>query len=220
MCILLSTHQLRRLFTPVTRLHRQTNEEGPSDPCRNYDVPISLSSLPPKHRHMPAMTNSLWRAPVNMARKDPLPLLGADSRESSSGQDAPVSALGPLAAREPFSAFRWERQCRRSCLDGKAGCTRGAKEGAVGVDPVVNLIPQMQKFMHRWIRTCSKAVPIFSLSYWADSCCITAVKQSGSECCLEASNTTQSLKLGPISEEERKGGQVTPELQGQQVNNG
>lgn len=41
---------------------------------------LSHPHPPNTHRHMPAMTNSLWRAPVNMARKDPLPLLGADSR--------------------------------------------------------------------------------------------------------------------------------------------
>lgn len=56
-----------------------TNKEGPNDPWRNYDVTICLSSHPPPpkhtHRHMPAMTNSLWRASANTARKDPLPLL-------------------------------------------------------------------------------------------------------------------------------------------------
>lgn len=193
-------------------------KRGPMIPVGITMCPF-LSSPPPKHTD----TCLLWQIACDVPLwtwHERIPSLssGLTAEEPSTGQDAPVSALGPLTAREPFSAFRWERQWRRSCLDGNAGCTRGAKGAAVGVEPGVNLIPQMPKFMHRSSkRTCSKAqcATIFCLREQ-----IVAVKQPGSDRCLETSNTTGSFKWRPISEEEWKGGQVTPELQGQQVNNG
>lgn len=140
-----------------------TDSCGPTK--RGPMIPVGITMCPFLSHPSPPNTDTcpLWQIACDMPlwtwhERIPSFSSGLTAEDSSSGQDAPVSALGPLTAREPFSAFRWERQWRRSCLDGNAGCTRGAKEGAVGVDPVVHLIPQMQKFMHRWSRrTCWKA---------------------------------------------------------------
>lgn len=54
--------------------------------CDHFSVIPSPQTL--TLTHMLTMTNSLWRASVNMARKGPLPLPRADKAvESASGQD-------------------------------------------------------------------------------------------------------------------------------------
>lgn len=149
---------------------------------------------------MPAMTNRLWRAPVNVARKDPLPLLGADSsgvfqwtgcsRGCSSDTQGITLSYPSAVGRQWLVASRSLNLLHRNLLK----CACGAKQGAAVVEPLVILIPQKRKFMHRWNkRTCCKAqrANIFSVLL---SCYLTAVKHLGSVCCPEASNTTQSLK--------------------------
>lgn len=102
---------------------------------------------------------------------------GFTAEESSSGRDAPEAAA--WTPRESLSAIRWETSAvgRQQLVASRSlnllhrnllKCARGAKQGAAVVEPVVILIPQKRKFMHRWNkRTAAKHnVPIFSPSYW------------------------------------------------------
>lgn len=65
-------------------------------------VPFPLLLLPHAHAglhtHMLTMTNGLWRASVNMARKGPLPLPRADRAAASAGGG--YSRVSPHAGRD------------------------------------------------------------------------------------------------------------------------
>lgn len=150
----------------------QANKERPNDPCRNYDVTISLSSHPP-----PPQTHTDTCLRWQIACDVPLQTrhgsihslsLGLTAAESSSGQDAPVSALAAASTprQSSYHPIRWgEKGCVpvwRKTLDASRSLnqlhkmnerlfkhTCGAKGGAAAVDPAVLLIPQMQKFTQR-----------------------------------------------------------------------
>lgn len=93
----------------VPAIHRHQSHTGTllwanrdkSEHCgRNWDGTISLLFPSPSHpdaharlhTHMLTMTNGLWRASVNMARKGPLPLPRVDrAAATASGEDSRVS---------------------------------------------------------------------------------------------------------------------------------
>lgn len=124
--------------------------------------------------------------------------LGLTAAESSSGQDAPASAPGSgcgVAAQRIILCHPAGRQRPRSCLEEDSGC----KQQVYCIKWIQNYLkglmePELEqlKFTHRWKRRSNVNMQIFSLSYWADIYNLSAAKNLGSDCCLEASDKTQS----------------------------